>query len=161
MIDGSELLNDMSDSDGAAIADSLDSSERFSVVFDRHFFFDYYTDHVAGGAARPFRRRVHGFLLSDVYPRPDLVIYLDAPPEMLFERKGEGTVEWLERRKTEYIAHASAIDHFVWSIRAARCPRPQMPSSQRSRRSPTPERRHSDSCRRHPVETERRAAANP
>ena len=63
------------------------------VVFDRHFFFDYYTDHVAGGA--------------------DLVIYLDAPPEMLFERKGEGTVEWLERRKTEYIAHASAIDHFV------------------------------------------------
>lgn len=83
------------------------------VVFDRHFFFDYYSDHVAGGSARPIRRRFHGFLLSSVYPKPDLVIYLDAPPEMLFARKGEGTVEWLERRKTEYMAHASAIDHFV------------------------------------------------
>jgi thymidylate kinase len=83
------------------------------VVFDRHFFFDYYTDHVAGGSARPLRRRIHGFLLSRVYPKPDLVIYLDAPPEMLFARKGEGTVEWLERRKTAYVAHAAAIDHFV------------------------------------------------
>jgi thymidylate kinase len=82
------------------------------VIFDRHFFFDYYIDHVAS-AGRPLHRRVHGFLLARVYPRPDLVIYLDAPPEMLFARKGEGTIEWLDRRKGDYLAHASSIDNFL------------------------------------------------
>jgi thymidylate kinase len=82
------------------------------VIFDRHFFFDYYIDHVAS-AERPLHRRVHGFLLSRVYPKPDLVIYLDAPPEMLFARKGEGTIEWLERRKGDYLAHASSIGNFL------------------------------------------------
>ena len=82
------------------------------VIFDRHFFFDYDSDYKAG-LTRPLRRRIHGFLLSRVYPKPDLVIYLDAPPEMLFERKGERTVEWLEKRKSDYLSHGRAFEHFV------------------------------------------------
>jgi thymidylate kinase len=83
------------------------------VIFDRHFFFDYYTDHVAGGSARTLRRRVHGFLLSRVYPKPDLVVYLDAPPELLFARKGEGTPEWLAQRRRDYLELAPSIKDFV------------------------------------------------
>jgi thymidylate kinase len=83
------------------------------VIFDRHFFVDFYTDDVAGGATRKLDRRIHGFLLSRVYPRPDLVIYLDAPPEVLFARKGEGTLEWLERRRREYLELAPKMKHFV------------------------------------------------
>jgi len=83
------------------------------VIFDRHFYFDYHADHVAGGADRPLRRRIHGFLLAHVLPRPDLVVYLDAPADLLYARKGEGTVEWLTQRKGEYLAHASSIDHFA------------------------------------------------
>jgi len=83
------------------------------VIFDRHFFFDFYAHDVAGGSARSFDRRLHGFLLSRVYPKPDLIIYLDAPPELLFDRKGEGTLEWLERRRQEYLEFAPAMKHFV------------------------------------------------
>ena len=60
------------------------------VVFDRHFFADYYAYDVAAKTNRSASRRLHGFILSRLYPRPDLIIYLDAPAEILLERKGEG-----------------------------------------------------------------------
>jgi hypothetical protein len=37
-------------------------------------------------------------MLEHFYPKPNLVIYLDAPAEMLFARKKEGTIELLEQR---------------------------------------------------------------
>ncbi|HEY3185723.1 MAG TPA: hypothetical protein VGJ77_22960 [Gaiellaceae bacterium] len=89
------------------------------VVFDRHFFSDYYAHDVAGGRPRGIDRRVHGFLLEHVYPKPDLVVFLDAPPEVLFARKGEGTLESLERRRQEYLGLAARTPHFV-TVDAAR-----------------------------------------
>jgi thymidylate kinase len=74
------------------------------VVFDRHFFFDYYAYDIAGGPGRSTSRRVHGYLLAHAYPKPDLVIYLDAPADVLLARKGEGTIETLERRRSDYLA---------------------------------------------------------
>ncbi len=82
------------------------------VIFDRHFFSDYYAYDVAGRRSRPLSRRIHGFVLSRVYPKPDLVIYLDAPAEVLLARKGEGTVESLSRRRGEYLELASVTEHF-------------------------------------------------
>jgi thymidylate kinase len=83
------------------------------VIFDRHFFSDYYAHDVAGGTARTFERRIHGFLLAHVYPKPDLVVYLDAPPELLLARKGEGTLESLERRRKDYLSLKTQIPHFA------------------------------------------------
>jgi thymidylate kinase len=83
------------------------------VLFDRHFFSDYHANDVAKRAARPLERRVHGFLLAHVYPKPDLVILLDAPPTVLLERKGEGTLESLERRRQDYFQLADETAHFV------------------------------------------------
>jgi thymidylate kinase len=82
------------------------------VIFDRHFFSDYYAHDVAGNG-RSFGRRVHGLLLSHVYPKPNLVIYLDAPPELLLARKGEGTLDSLERRRHDYLDLARHTRHFV------------------------------------------------
>ena len=74
------------------------------VVFDRHFFIDYYTSDIAKTSfERPLSRRIHGFLLDRVYPRPDLTILLDAPGQVLFERKGEASAEWLEQRRRDYL----------------------------------------------------------
>jgi thymidylate kinase len=84
------------------------------VVFDRHFFCDYYAHDVAD--ARPGRSpssRVHGFILRRLYPRPDLVVLLDAPAEVLHARKGEGTVESIESRRQEYLAQADLFERFV------------------------------------------------
>jgi thymidylate kinase len=73
------------------------------VVFDRHFYADYWAHDVAG-AERPrsFLRRLHGRLLARL-PQPDCTILLDAPAEVLFARKAEGTLELLERRRQEYL----------------------------------------------------------
>lgn len=84
------------------------------VIFDRHFFCDYYASDVAGH--RPNRRwtsRVHGAMLGHLYPRPDLVILLDAPAEVLLARKGEGTVESIERMRQDYLALEPVVERFV------------------------------------------------
>lgn len=73
------------------------------VLFDRHFYADYYASDVSTAAPRPVQRRIHGFMLYHFYPKPDLLVYLDAPAEILFERKGEGTVESLDRRRQDYL----------------------------------------------------------
>jgi thymidylate kinase len=83
------------------------------VLFDRHFFSDYHANDVAKRPARTLERRVHGFLLAHVYPKPDLVILLDAPPAVLLARKGEGTLESLERRRQDYFQLADETAHFV------------------------------------------------
>jgi thymidylate kinase len=83
------------------------------VVFDRHFFADYYAYDVSAKPRRSASRRVHGFVLSRLYPRPDLVIYLDAPAEILLERKGEGTLESLERRRREYLELGKILQQFA------------------------------------------------
>jgi thymidylate kinase len=83
------------------------------VVFDRHFFADYFAYDIAAKPRRTASRRLHGFILSRLYPKPDLVIYLDAPAEVLFERKGEGTLESLERRRREYLELGSVLGGFA------------------------------------------------
>lgn len=76
----------------------------YYVVFDRHFYFDYYAHDIANeDTNRPLNSRIHGFILKKLYPKPDFVIFLDAPTEVLFARKPEGSVNDLERRRQEYI----------------------------------------------------------
>jgi thymidylate kinase len=82
------------------------------VIFDRHYFADYYA-HDVTAPGRPLDRRLHGLLLERLYPRPDLVVFLDASPEVLFARKREGTPELLARRRAEYLDVARATKNFV------------------------------------------------
>lgn len=81
------------------------------VIFDRHFFIDFYAHDIAGPPPRRLTDRLHGWLLARMYPRPDLVIHLDAPPEVLLARKGEGTLESLARRRQEYLDVAPELAH--------------------------------------------------
>jgi thymidylate kinase len=80
------------------------------VILDRDFFFDYYISDVAR-TNRSIGRRFHGLLLRRVFPRPDLVVYLDAPAEVLFARKGEWSVEWLAERRDQYRAMLRLASH--------------------------------------------------
>ena len=76
----------------------------FVVLFDRHFFWDYHAHDISTDSERrpSLARRIHGHFLRRLYPKPDLVVLLDAPAEVLFERKREGTVELIELRRQEY-----------------------------------------------------------
>lgn len=83
------------------------------VVFDRHYFADFHAYDIAGGDARTLGRRIHGLVLERLYPKPDLVVYLDAAPEVLLARKGEGTLEALERRRRDYLELARFSERFA------------------------------------------------
>jgi thymidylate kinase len=52
-------------------------------------------------------------MLERLYPRPDMVIMLDAPAEILHSRKGEGTLESLERMRQDYLALEPVVERFV------------------------------------------------
>ncbi|MFQ5737377.1 MAG: hypothetical protein ACE5JX_00055 [Acidobacteriota bacterium] len=85
----------------------------FIVLLDRHFFCDYYAHDVQSEDRRGLVRRIHGLVLKRFYPRPDLVICLDAPAEVLFARKGEGSVELLEKRRREYLRLKRIVPNFL------------------------------------------------
>jgi thymidylate kinase len=83
------------------------------VILDRHYYADYYASDIAPGARRSLARAVHGFLLSRIYPRPNLVVFLDAPPAVLLARKGEGTITYLTRRRADYLALGASLRNFA------------------------------------------------
>jgi len=84
----------------------------YIVLYDRHFLFDFSLDGVDSDVWT-FERRVHRWILTRLYPRPSLVIYLDAPAEVLFARKGEKTLEELENRRQAFIRQGTQVRNFV------------------------------------------------
>ncbi|MEZ4713582.1 MAG: hypothetical protein R3A44_40720 [Caldilineaceae bacterium] len=84
------------------------------VLFDRHFFTDYFAyDIVDNGQPRTFTQRIHGFVLNHIYPKPHMIIYLDAPGAVLYARKGEGSIEALERRRLDYFQIGEYVPYFA------------------------------------------------
>ena len=86
----------------------------YLVVFDRHFLADYYhSDIEPRSARRGAVSALHGWMLQHAYPKPDLVICLDAPGSVLFARKPESSQEWVEQRRRQYLRLADAVPAFV------------------------------------------------
>lgn len=82
------------------------------VVLDRDFWADYRM-HDVNASSRSLGRRVHGAYLERWYRKPDLFVYLEAPAEVLFARKGEGTIDLLRARQDDYLALAPFAPRFV------------------------------------------------
>jgi thymidylate kinase len=53
------------------------------------------------------------WILKKTYPKPDLAILLDAPAEVLYERKRESTIDELDRRRNAYLKQGHEMKHFV------------------------------------------------
>lgn len=87
-------------------------SRGFTVLYDRHFVFDFALE-VSGDTVEPLDRRLHRWCLSHLYPRPTLVIFLDAPGDLLFARKGELTPQELERRRQAFLEIGRRMPAFV------------------------------------------------
>ena len=85
----------------------------YVVVFDRHFYTDYYEPSERRSHANaPLSARLHRVLLERIYPKPDLVIFLDAPAEVLYERKPETPLDWLRARREAYLQLEGRVPRF-------------------------------------------------
>lgn len=82
------------------------------VLCDRHFLYDFY-EPAERLAAKGFADRVHVWILRRIYPRPDLVLFLDAPSEVLMARKGEATLEFLDGRRAAMLEIGAGDPRFV------------------------------------------------
>jgi thymidylate kinase len=86
----------------------------YVVIYDRHFFFD-----TAPGIINSQNQsllvldRLYFWLMTHWYPRPTLTIFLDAPPDLLYQRKGEATPEYLEQQRAVFLSQGKKLDHFV------------------------------------------------
>lgn len=72
------------------------------VVFDR-FAFDLDVNVALQRARDTWRRRARNWLLHAGAPKPDVVLVLDAPGEVLYARKREHSPEQLERMRRAYL----------------------------------------------------------
>ena len=84
----------------------------YIVLFDRHFTFDYDVNIVDKDRPLTFADHFHHWILLHFFPQPDLVIFLDAPPEVLFARKGEGTLDYLESRRKSFLEQGKQTPNF-------------------------------------------------
>lgn len=80
------------------------------VIYDRHFQFDF---EYQPAADRPMSDRLHRWFLAHLYPRPDLVIFLDAPAEVLYARKPEAPPEWLHWRREQFLMQGRQLANFL------------------------------------------------
>lgn len=85
----------------------------YIVLFDRHFMFDYDATIANEDLNQTYADRFHRWLLNHLYSRPNLVIFLDAPPGVLFARKGEGTLSYLEGRRKSFLEQGKHTPNFV------------------------------------------------
>ncbi len=83
----------------------------FIVLFDRHFLFDFDKASIQIPGL-PVAEKIHRWCLHLFYPEPDLVIFLDAPPEVLFARKGEANIAYLAERRRAYLAQGEITRNF-------------------------------------------------
>jgi len=83
----------------------------YVVVFDRHFVADYHDADGPDSSGAP--ARLHRWMLRRVYPKPALTICLDAPGAVLYARKPEASLEWLEQRRQQYLRLGDVVPAFV------------------------------------------------
>lgn len=86
----------------------------FVVLFDRHVVFEYVPDSTTFHV-KTYRLgiRIHLWLVRRCFPRPDLTIFLDAPPELMYERKREWSIEHLRRHRAGLIEQGEKTPNFV------------------------------------------------
>jgi hypothetical protein len=85
----------------------------YDVLYDRHYAFDVAPSGANSSNQKDrLTKRLHRWFLSHVYPQPDLVVFLDAPPEVLFSRKQETTLEYLRVRREALLRQGAKTANF-------------------------------------------------
>lgn len=83
----------------------------YVVICDRHVLFEA-EDRTNTKVNYLFDHLEH-WILYHSYPRPDAVIFLDAPAEVLYSRKGESTLDHLREQRETILKIGKSMRNFV------------------------------------------------
>lgn len=84
------------------------------VVFDRDFLFMSAPEF--NGNEPVYKHWTDRFLywiFNNIYPKPGMVFFLDAPPELLYDRRKEEPVDYLRKRRTAIIEQGKKTKNFI------------------------------------------------
>jgi thymidylate kinase len=84
----------------------------YVVLYDRHFIFDYASDPNHNQTKSRLTTQIHSWILNNLYEKPGLVIFLNAPAEILFSRKGEATLDYLAGKNKLFINTGKKMPNF-------------------------------------------------
>ncbi|RJR39519.1 MAG: hypothetical protein C4576_21475 [Desulfobacteraceae bacterium] len=86
----------------------------YCVLYDRHFAVDFEPSRSELQTRYiPVADRLHRWFLARFYPRPDLVVFLDAPPHILLARKGEGSLSYFNERRRAFFDQQKRMPNFT------------------------------------------------
>lgn len=85
------------------------------VICDRHFLFDAPLPSLNSQIRNYMMlvNRLEYWFFNYFYPKPDLVIFLDVPSEVLYRRKGEADIAYLNRKRAEILERGKTIRNFI------------------------------------------------
>jgi thymidylate kinase len=86
----------------------------FTLIYDRHFLFESAQPPERSGAVEAtLIDRLEHLVMSRSYPKPNLVVFLDAPSDVLYRRKGETNPKRLEERRAAILQQGGRMPNFV------------------------------------------------
>ena len=86
----------------------------YVVVFDRHLLFELSPDVIDGQyQPQPLHHKILHWFLSNIFTKPDIVLFLDADPEILYSRKKEATLEHLAMRREAILSQGKKVPNFI------------------------------------------------
>jgi thymidylate kinase len=85
----------------------------YLVIYDRYYLFMTAPEyHDKQQVNRHWIDNSLYWIFDRLYPKPDLVVFLDAPPETLYARKPEGNLDYLEKRMIATIEQGRKMNNF-------------------------------------------------
>ena len=85
----------------------------YLVIYDRHFIVDSIPDKLDTEISRKrLTTRIHDWVLKNLYETPSLIIFLYAPAEVLFARKGEATIEYIKVKNEAFLKFGESLRGF-------------------------------------------------
>jgi thymidylate kinase len=86
----------------------------YLVIYDRHFIFDFIPDKLDKSKNKKrISTRIHNWALRNLYEVPSLIIFLKAPADVLYARKGEATIEHLNAKNEAFLEFGKKIKNFT------------------------------------------------
>ena len=85
----------------------------YVMIYDRHVLFDTGVLDPRPKPQMQLSERLFRGAMRSLFPRPDVVIFLDTPGDVLHARKGEASAEYLNSEARMYLAQAGAAGQFV------------------------------------------------